>query len=186
MAVYYKHLFNMRSEISDSEGIVYSALVYRAMENSEFYNSEGDLDMTFVRAFIEEAVMKYGEGRIELQKFNQSKIAKETGMTRGSVIKAMERLRQKGILHKDYIVCPMEMVDGSYMELIPAKELTAQQKVFYSFLKDRSRGYGGTIDTWAQRLSEIFHTTKGNVYYLLSVLERNNYVERKDKKLIIK
>lgn len=187
MAIYYKYLFSRRGEITDSEGIVYSALIYRALENPEFFDAEGNLDMENVRAFISDASEESGVECIDLPRINQSKLARSVGMTRGAFIKAMKRLKDKFLVSDTFIICPLELLDGGYMELMPVEKLSAQQKVFYSFLKDRGRGYDGTIDTWASRLSEVFCTSKGNVYYLLSVLEKEGLVERQsDGKLRIK
>ena len=183
MVVYYKYLFGRRDEITDSEGIVYSALVYKALEDSECFDEEGRMNPLQVRSFIEDSV----NNRIVLPKINKSKLAESVGIKRVTIIRIMERLQAKHILSNGFIVCSVEMVEGGYMELPPVKDLSGQQKVFYALLKDRGRNHNDTVDTWARRLADIFHTTQGNVYYLLSVLEDKGYVERmEDGRLKIK
>lgn len=185
MAVYYKHLFTRRCDISDSEGIVYSALIYRALENSEFFNQEGELDMSAVRGFIHDGALESGTECLDLPKINQSKLAESVGMTRDAVIKILKRLKGRHLIGSDFVMCPIELLDGGYMQLpVPLKntpkerKLTSQQRVFYGFLKDRAIPYGGIIDTWASRLADLFVTSQQNTYYLLSVLERKGYLER--------
>ena len=185
MAVYYKHLFTRRCDISDSEGIVYSALIYRALENPEFFDKDGDLDMRAVRGHIHDEFLTSGSECLDLPKINQSRLAKSVGMTRDAVIKILKRLQRKSFMGSDFVVCPIELIDGGYMQLPvllentpDEKKLTSQQRVFYGFLKDRAIPYRGIIDTWASRLSKLFGTSQQNIYYMMSVLERKGYLER--------
>lgn len=194
MNIYYKYLFTLRSSISDSEGIVYSALIYRALENSEFFSPSGNLDITAVRAFIQDDSNGTDSGCIYLPKINQSKLARHIGMKRDAVVKILKRLKEKRLVSDHSIVCSTKLVDGGYIQLpvlpdnIPKeRKLTSQQRIFYGFLKDRAVPYGGIIDTWASRLAELFGTTQRNAYYLLSELEKKGYAERlPDNKLKIK
>lgn len=185
MAVFYKYFFARRGDISDSEGIVYSALIYRALENSDYYDAEGNLDIEKVKIFIRDESVDNGLECIDLPKINKSRIARSVGMTRDAVIKIIKRLEKKFLIGDGFIVCPVELLGGGYIQLpvLPEntpkeKMLTSQQRVFYGFLIDRALPYRGIIDTWAKRLAELFCTTPENTYYMLSVLERKGYLER--------
>lgn len=194
MAIYYKYLFSKRGDISDSEGIVYSALIYRALENPEFFNQEGSLDIEAVKAYINDAAQESGLECIDLPSINKTKLAESIGMTRGAVIKIIKRLQKKSILGDGFIVCPIELLEKGYIQLpiLPVdtpkeKVITSQQRVLYGLLRNRAEVHAGVIDTWARRIADIFCTTKGNIYYMLSVLERKGYLERlPDGKLKIK
>ena len=194
MAIYYKYLFSKRGDISDSEGIVYSALIYRALENPEFFNQEGSLDIEAVKAYINDAAQESGLECIDLPSINKTKLAESIGMTRDAVIKIIKRLQKKSILGDGFIVCPIELLEKGYIQLpvLPVdtpkeKGITSQQRVLYGLLRNRAEVHAGVIDTWARRIADIFCTTKGNIYYMLSVLERKGYLERlPDGKLKIK
>ena len=115
-------------------------------------------------------------------------------MTRDAVIKIIKRLQKKSILGDGFIVCPIELLEKGYIQLpvLPVdtpkeKGITSQQRVLYGLLRNRAEVHAGVIDTWARRIADIFCTTKGNIYYMLSVLERKGYLERlPDGKLKIK
>lgn len=183
--VYYKHLFKMRDEIPDSDGIVYSYLIYKTLDNPDFFGREnGKLDIKAVRSFLNSSFLDGHPESLEfdIDKINKSKVAKETGLARATVYNIIDRLTKKGIISKRFISCPMELFDDGYMEIPPDTKLTGQQLVFYAFLKDRARGHHSTVDTWAYRLAELFNTSEDNIGFLLSTLKKAGYIEKTGSK----
>lgn len=132
MAIYYKYLFSKRGDISDSEGIVYSALIYLALENPEFFDQDGCLDIGAVKAYINIAAQESGLECIDLPNINKSKLARDTGMTRDAVIKIIKRLQKKLLLGDGFIVCPLELLENGYIQLPVLPESTPKKMAITS------------------------------------------------------
>lgn len=181
MAVYYKYLFNKRDSISDIEGMAYSYLIYKALNNPDFFNREtGKIDMVRVRSFLRSSFLDGPAESLELdlEGINKSKMAKEASIARSSVYTIIERLKEKGLVDKHHVSCPIELLDGHYIEYPNDTKLIGQQLVFYGFLLDRGRDYNDIVDTWPSRLAELFCTSEENVNFLISTLCSLGYVRR--------
>lgn len=65
-----------------------------------------------------------------------------------------------------------------YFPLLVDSGLKGELLIFYSYLKNKSEYFGGTIDTFKYKLAEEFHTTKIAVTNMLNRLYRKGFAER--------
>lgn len=89
----------------------------------------------------------------------------------------IKSLRENGYLDKDNNV--LYKIDRMrYFPLLLDSGLKGELLIFYSYLKNKSEYFGGTIDTFKYKLAEEFHTTKIAVTNMLNRLYRKGFAER--------
>ena len=179
--VYYRYLFLNMEELSPNEGLVYSALLSHSLMVSEFFDLDGKFCPEYAKAAIQEHIEECSVEYIEYQPLSVNRLAKHLEMTRNSVRKILQDLRNKYRLFTDEIIlCPSELIDAGYIDIPSGTKLKGLQLVYYGLLKDRSSLYRRVIDTWAYRLAELAGIDKKAVYNLLTILHKKGFVVRRD------
>ena len=107
-----------------------------------------------------------------------TQLAKKVEMTLPSIRKAMQTLSQKHYIILDMIKCPVKLLEGGYLKLPDNTNLKGLQLVFYAYIREKAHYFNGSIDTWAYKLAEVFHTSTNNIYYAIHELHRKGFVER--------
>lgn len=184
--VFYKILLKERERITGSMALVYSTLVGQSLMSADkLFNDVGEFDYDYAREAIKE-LTEDGKYYIDLAYMSVSTLAKHLGMTHQNVRLTLNRLEKKRFIYRgdDAIYCPLNLLDDGFIKIPNDTNLKGWQLIDYAFMKDRSLGYNGTIDTWAARLAEMLHTTESNVYMTIKRLKSKGYLERlKDGRL---
>lgn len=183
--IIYKDFFERRDEFSGSTAIVYSTLISYSLwkMGADAFDSKGDFDIIRVEEYMNTDYEYYGGDYIELQYFSCKTLAKTLNMSLRNVQYSVKFLRDEGYIMigddgNEYIKAERSVLRCGYIKIEPVKDLKGWQLVFYSILKERASYYNGSIDTWAERLAEIFKTTKENVHSLIRELKAKGYVKR--------
>lgn len=186
--IIYKGLFQYRDKFSGSEAIIYSTLLCHSLwQYGEVFDSHGFFDIDIVKEFLEDIKDDEGYSYIDIVDFTCTKISKKLGMSERNVRYALKSLRRKKIIVDETILCPQWLLESGYLKIPENTTLKGWQLIFYTLLKNRSDYFGGSIDTFANRMAEMFHTTINNVYFLLHELKKKGYVARDAKnRLVIK
>lgn len=188
LMVIYKGLFRYRNQFSGCEAILYSTLVSHSLwQYGEVFDGKGEFDMNFAKDYLEVCEDDNGYSYIDLPYFTCSTLSKTLKMSERNIRYTLKSLRQKRIISDKFIYCPKWLIESGYLKLPDNTNLKGWQLVFYALLKNRSDYFGGSMDTWAYKIAEMFYTTPNNVYFLINVLKNKGYVRRgKDNKLLVK
>lgn len=116
-----------------------------------------------------------------------NKFYKKLQMSRETVRTALNSLRDKGIVKDNSLIhIPKSLYEQGYFELHRLEDLTGQQLIFYSFIKHKSKKYGGCIDTFRSKLAEQFGVNPYSIKQYLAKLHKMGFVRRlEDGKLMI-
>lgn len=99
----------------------------------------------------------------------------------------VKELDEKNLIKGNNVYVTPDVCNGGFFKIPNDTNLRGWQLIDYAFIKERSVGYNGTIDTWASVLSQMLHTTKENVYMTINRLKEKGYVERlRNGKLLVK
>ena len=180
--VFYKILFKQREQITGSMAIIYSTLVGQSlMMYGELFDHEGTFDYDSAKEYICEAT-EDGKYYIDCVDINVTRLSKLTEMTKQNVRLTLHRLRKNHYISIEHesIYCPINLLDEGFIKIPNGTNLKGWQLIDYAFMKDRSRHYGGSIDTWASKLSESLNTTTDNVYKSIERLKKKGYVKREN------
>lgn len=178
--VFYRTLISRAKNISPSEKILYSFLVSKSITNyGEFFEQQSG-------KICKEAVLTClcSEGnKIELVEINHSKIARELGVSRPSVISGLRKLENSRYITTDengnkFIYVNKELLEHGYFELLNQDVLTGDLLIFYSYLVAKSREYGYCIDTYKYKLAEEFGKTQIAITKLLNRLYKVGLASR--------
>lgn len=177
--IVYKRLFHHRDVFSGSSAIVYSTLVsYSLFEYGQVFDCDGNFDIDLVQMYLDDCRDEYGRSYIEVPYYTCSTITESMEMSERNVRYVLKDLRSRDFLVGDYIYCPLNLIKGGYVKIVKGTDLKGWQLVFYSILKERASYFGGSIDTWAYKLADMFSTTTNNVYVLINTLKKKGYVYR--------
>ena len=154
-SIFYNYLFKYRDKLSGTDAITYSNILKMSVY-SRWFEREGDY--------------------IKMRKLSATKLAEKCHCSERNIHYSLKTLRELGFIKEDAIYCPEEMTKR-YIK-IPPVDLKGWQLVFYSLLKERADYFGGSINTWASKLAEMFSTTKSNAKMLISILKKKGYVYR--------
>ena len=172
--VFYKTLLTRGRNITPTERIVYSFLVSKSITYfSDLFDSDGScIDTEELYYTVEE------DHWLNLFPINNTRIASELNISRRSVIRCLQSLKDKRYIVDDCIFVNKELLEQGYFELHHTDILTGELLIFYSYIKDKSQKYGGCIDTYKSVLAEQFATTKIAITKLLNRLYELGLVER--------
>lgn len=187
--LFYKILFEKRENITGSMALLYSTLVGRSiMSCGELYDFDGTFLYDEVHNVIKD-LTNNGEYYIDCDFPKKSHIAKEMGMSLKNVTLTLNRLDRENYISLGFnsIYCPLNLLDEGFLKIRNDTNLKGWQLIDYTFLKNRSLSYDGTIDSWASTLAPMLHTTENNVYKTIERLKEKGYVKRlADGRLLVK
>jgi hypothetical protein len=154
----------MNRDFTHCEKIVYSHLAALSMlEGQKFDNDWFSLKMGSFR-----------------------KTAKHLAITPQTLMVSKKSLIAKGIIKGDKIYIPNSLYGKGYFELFNRDKLSGAILIFYSYIKDRAKLYGGSIDTYKSRLAQIFGVKIYSISQYLTKLYSLNLIKRLDDgKLLI-
>lgn len=182
--IYYRALIKGTNKLTPDEKILYSFLVSKSITDcNDLFNSDG--------LTINKDALYDCDDYIELKEMNNSKISRELGITRQSIINAKQKLLDNyyiifGKHGNAKIFAPQRLFVHGYFELQGIGKLRGDLLVFYSYLLDKSKKYNYCIDTFKYRLAEDLGKTKVSITKLLNRLYEKGYAERlKDGRLKI-
>lgn len=164
--VFYKTLLTRGRNITPTERIVYSFLVSKSITYfSDLFDSDGScLDVDELYYAVEE------EHWLSLFSISNSRIASELNISRRSVIRCLQSLKDNRYIIDDRIFVNKELLEQGYFELHSSDVMTGELLIFYSYIKDKSQLYDGCIDTYKEILAEQLNTTKTAITKLLNRL----------------
>lgn len=164
---FYRKLFSMRDVLTGSAALVYSFLISKAFLRKD-------------KEVTEYECLAY-------KPYTRPEIAKKTGMSERNVRLVMKELEVLGLIKDNFVYVTPDLCKGGFVRVPLGTKLKGWQLIFYSFLLDRSRYFGGSIDTWASRLAELTNTSQENIYVLINVLKSKGFLERdKNMRLVVK
>ena len=162
-------------ELTVSEGILYSELVYRSLTVSEHFDRKGKLKLENVIAFLRER-----NEVIDCCKINVTRLAKDLETSNPAIRRSLVGLREKFVLGGDFIKCPVELVRQRYLTLPEGTKLKGRQLVFLAYLINRGKSHEGTIDTWEYKMADDCNISASNVSSIMHILYNRGFVERQE------
>lgn len=180
--VFYKTLLNRGKNITANERILYSFLVSKSiMDMKDVF----DIDGKTVNSDALLVMFDYYNNHIPLCKMSNRRISLELGVTRKSVIVGLRHLCMLGYIFNDngedlYIYANRELLEHGFFELLCDKGISGELLIFYSYLADKARQYGGLIDTYKDRIANDLGKTKVSVTKLLNRLYKLGLAERRE------
>ena len=176
----YKNLIEYRKRLSGSEMIVYSNIILESLLHyAEVYDINGKYSN-----FGVECVIESSKNLIQLKKPEYEKIRERTGLSKDSIFRCIKSLTKKRIIRGNLLFVKKEIVQGGFVELANCK-LQGHQLIFFSILLNRAQYFHGTIDTWARKMAQEFHTTQNNVYVMINRLKKKGFMERSEKGMLV-
>lgn len=106
---------------------------------------------------------------------NRSEIARSLSMSRKTVVEAMKKINELGLLDNKEAI-----MQHGYFILEHAETLTGDLLIFYSYLRDKSVKYGYQIDTYKDKLGEKFGKSKIAITKMLNRLYDKSLAKRLD------
>lgn len=175
--VYYRVLLNRARNLTPTERIVYSFLVSKSISIiDEVFNTDGgNLNMEMLCDYLQT-----NHNSVYLYRMSISQMMDYLNITKHTVIDSMKRLRELNYISGDYIFVNKELIEGGYFELYRHDILTGQTLIFYSYLKDKSKKYGGCVDTYRSKLAQIFDVKVYSIEQYLAKLSKAGLTKRLD------
>ena len=179
--VFYKALLNRAKDLSPTERIIYSFLISKSVTYiSDFFDVDGTcLNVEELYSYLE--VCKY----IELFPISTRRLAEVLHITHPTVINGLKKMRKLGYIQNSDIFVDKEYLEYGFFELHRYDILTGQVLIFYSFIKDKARLYGGCIDTFRIKLAELFDVAIYSINQYLAKLYKLNLIKRLDNNKLL-
>lgn len=174
--VYYRELLN-DERLTANEGILYSTLIGNLVTSQDAYSEIGKLRYTRAKNEIQEYHDKTYTSYVSMITPSTNSLIKATEMSKPTVIKTLESLRQKRYIHNGNLRCPMKILNAGYFKLPKGTKLKGNQLIFYGFLLDRGKPYNNTVDTWTSELAKLLHTSEDNIDKLVSILQQKGFIK---------
>ena len=163
------------------EAIVYSLLVgHSLMSYADVFDGHGDFSLELAQDYISFCKEDSGSSYIDLYWISKNKLSSMTGISRRQIYNIINNLEKKRFIVGETIYCPNKLIKEGFFKLPNNTNLKGWQLVFYAFLKNLSENYYGSIDTWASKLAEYFHSSKTAIKSLIRELARKGYVKRQE------
>lgn len=170
-----------------NEKLIYSSLISHSVRMSEYLFEDGQLDSEYLHSCLDLHSNEQGYARLPLIQPALKEMAREMGIARNTLKKALNRFKKIKLITNEGIACHKELFDSGYMELPNIPEVKGQLLLFYTFLEYRSRFFGGTLDTYTYKLAELTGFSKRSITNMLCRLHACGLVDRlPDGKLKIK
>lgn len=113
------------------------------------------------------------------KKVNHTNIAKALCLSRRTVLSTMNRLESIGICDKNKrVIIKNDFTTRGYFELVKKDKLKGDLLIFYSYLLEKSKRYGYSIDTYKYKLAEEFGKTQIAITKLLNRLYKVGLASR--------
>lgn len=175
----YRLLLQKKDVITCDEAIVYSLLVgHSILSVGEVFDADGDFCMDAAEEYLSFCHEDTGREYIDLCEISKKKLSKMTGISRRQIYNIIDNLEKKKFIVDDTIFCPYRLLSEGFIKLPNNTKLKGWQLVFYAFLRSLSSNYNGSIDTWASKMAEYFHSSKTAILSLIRELTRKGYVKR--------
>lgn len=173
--VFYRELL-AETVYTPTEKIIYSFLIYKSIPliDCAFTSDGTELDYQLIEESLDD------DENVAMYKISQRNLAKVLGISAKSVYNSLEALYFYGDINKEEntIRISKELFKGKHFPLLLDSGLKGELLIFYSYLKNKSEYFGGTIDTFKYKLAEEFHTTKIAVTNMLNRLYGKGFAER--------
>ena len=154
--IFYKSLFAQRGVLSGTDVIVLSNLIKLSLRSNE--NKCGS--------------------NLKIHRIATKEIAEKCLCTPNSIRNSLRNLTCSGHIKDGLIKDFAQITANGYIKIEPIRNAKGWELILYSFLKERSRPYNGTIDTWATRIANLTNTTADNVIAQIHRLKSKGYLER--------
>lgn len=109
---------------------------------------------------------------------NVRKFCRELNITSQTFYRTQKDLCEKDLIRGNLIYIPKSLTEKGFIKLQGYDKTGGLLLIFYSYLKDKSNKYGGTIDTYKTKLAECLDTTKIAITKLLNRLYALNLAKR--------
>lgn len=176
--IFYRYLFNNIEMLTINEKIVYSSLISYSIRLSEDFYPDGQIDMEYIRLYINSNANATGYGHIPLILPAIKEMSRELDIARNTLKKILNRFKEIRLIENNTIVCHKDLFDSGYITLPTNLDIKGQLLLFYTFLEYRSRSFGGIIDTYVSRLTELTGFSENCIYNMLYKLHKKEFVER--------
>lgn len=169
--VFYKELLDMRKypDLNYNERIVYSFLVSKSVIcDGQYLDKEsGELNRDWINADIEQS------GFIPMVNFSYRKIAEILHLTLQAIFNIIHSLKDKNYINTTAVKLNKGLIGSGYFELIFKPGLRGKMLITYSYFKEKSSYFNGTLDTHKIKLAqelgvdiEVLKKTLTNLYRL--------------------
>ena len=172
--VFYRHLLTEKQGLTPNERMLYSLLVSKSLLIiDEVFNSDGEnMDMEYVYDMLS------NDEYIEINHISIHNIMRALNISEQSVLNGMRTLKDLGIILDNNIHVPKSLLKRGYFEINTQIPLKGELLVFYHYLKDKAKRYGGCIDTFKYKLAEETGTTIIAIKQSLNKLYKRGYIKR--------
>lgn len=117
---------------------------------------------------------------------NVRKFCRELNITSQTFYRTQKDLCEKDLIRGNLIYVPKSLTEKGFIKLQGYDKTGGLLLIFYSYLKDKSNKYGGTIDTYKRKLAKDFGVSKISVNQYFTRLKKLNLIKRLDNnKLMI-
>ena len=152
--IFYRYLFKNVKILSINERLVYSNLLDYSLKLSDVFFEDGIFQREHLMEYIDKNTNDVGWGNIPLLLPSLKELSRKLGIARNTLKKILNKFKGLRLIDGNTIKCNKELFDLGYLILPDGLGIKGQLLVFYTFLKYRSKSFGGTIDTWAIALEE--------------------------------
>lgn len=175
--VFYNCLFYEERLQEPTDKIIYSYLVYKSIATMEAaFDSNGDFSYDEIRDELNE------DYEYAFEKISYYKIAKDLNISANTVSASLSRLSFSGLFREDdeyfYIYYAKGIKDSFYFELEVDTCLKGMKLIFYSYLKSKSKVYGGIIPQKDYIQYREMNLSRKFYQKLLCELSKDGYMER--------
>ena len=181
--IIYRYLLNHMENLSINEKIVYSALVFKALNMSECFINDDETDkgkFSYQKAiiFIRDEIENQGHCFFECKKPNITKLAGSLEMSLPTVRRAVNVLMDKEhmllIVTKNNddeecysIQIPTELIGQYHLDLPEKTNISGMLLIFYAYLHNRSKDYNMTVNIKDEHICKDLGINENYMYRLI-------------------
>lgn len=183
--VYYKRLIADRQDLSASERIVYSFLIYSCINECEYaWDKEtgkfDSIELDNIDYFDLPSYLFNDKGILSC-----TYISNLTSVSKATVCRAIENFKQRQIIFDKYIVNE-KIYSNGYFELKTESDLNGELLIFYSFLQNM-KDEKGLIYANRKKLALLYGVEMEDIRDYLRRLKKPGFVKRDENgNLILK
>lgn len=171
-------LLGRGSNITAIERMLYSFLVSKGLEQIHYiWSKDGKIDMKYLKSKSNFA------WSFSLCKVSTRKLAEAFNVSHRSIINSFKMLRSKGYIVDNKIIANYELISKGYFEIDPSIGVSGERLIFYHFLKDVSKQYGGAVKMSRSKMAEINNVKESSIKQYIESLTQKKLIRRENGKI---
>ena len=183
---YSTHSEELKATYTDLSISSKNFVIYRSIMSDDNFKPSERILYSIFSAYALYQNKHIGGDWYEFNVENVRKFCRELNITSQTFYRTQKDLCEKDLIRGNLIYVPKSLTEKGFIKLHGYNKTGGLLLIFYSYLREKAKPYGGSIDTYKWKLAKDFGVSKISVNQYFTRLKKLNLIKRLDNgKLMI-